>query len=63
MEPDELGFRVGEVIEILDMTDDQWWHGSVGDASGWFPSSFVRVSQITNIAAVCFKPDVPCLTV
>ena len=41
---DELSFRVGDVIEILDMTDDVWWHGSVGKANGWFPASFVRVS-------------------
>ena len=42
-EGDELSFRVGDVIEILDMTDDVWWHGSKGETSGWFPSSFVRV--------------------
>lgn len=43
LDQDELSFRVGDVIEILDMTDDVWWHGSVGDSSGWFPASFVRV--------------------
>lgn len=41
---DELAFRVGDVIEILDMTDDVWWQGSVQSAIGWFPASFVRVS-------------------
>ena len=40
---DELTFRVGDVIEILDMTEDVWWQGSVKDAVGWFPASFVRV--------------------
>ena len=45
MENDELSFRVGDVIEILDMTDDTWWQGSVREKSGWFPSSFVRVSK------------------
>lgn len=44
LDNDELSFRVGDAIEILDMTDDVWWHGSVGTSSGWFPSSFVRVS-------------------
>ena len=43
LDKDELSFRVGDVIEILDMTDDVWWHGSVGDVAGWFPASFVRV--------------------
>lgn len=45
LETDELSFRVGDVIEILDMTDDTWWQGSVRERSGWFPSSFVRVSH------------------
>lgn len=40
---DELTFKVGDVIEILDMTDDVWWQGSVQNATGWFPASFVRV--------------------
>lgn len=53
-EADELSFRVGDVIEILDMTEDLWWLGSVKEQvkeqdstkelSGWFPASFVRVS-------------------
>ena len=43
VEDDELSFKVGDVIEILDMTDDKWWHGSVGESTGWFPANFVRV--------------------
>ena len=41
---DDLSFRVGDVIEILDMSDDTWWQGNVREKSGWFPSAFVRVS-------------------
>lgn len=48
VEDDELSFRVGDVIEILDMTDDIWWHGSVHEDSGWFPSTFVRVCGCMN---------------
>lgn len=40
---DEISFEIGDVIEILDMTDDVWWQGSVHDTVGWFPASFVRV--------------------
>ena len=46
---DELAFKVGDVIEILDMTDDVWWQGSVESAIGWFPASFVRVRIILFI--------------
>ena len=44
LESDELSFRVGDVIEILDMSDDTWWQGNVQEKCGWFPSTFVRVS-------------------
>jgi hypothetical protein len=43
LEHDELSFRVGDVIEILDMSDDMWWQGNVREKSGWFPSTFVRL--------------------
>ncbi len=44
LDEDELSFGVGDAIEILNMTDDVWWYGSVNSANGWFPASFVRVS-------------------
>ena len=43
LDGDELSFSVGEEVEVLDMTDDVWWYGSVKDKTGWFPASFVRV--------------------
>ena len=48
-ENDELSFSVGDVIEILDMSDDTWWQGNVREKSGWFPSAFVRVSTKQNV--------------
>ena len=42
---DEISFEVGDVIEILDMTDDVWWQGSVRDTVGWLQASFVRVRE------------------
>lgn len=45
MEPEELGFRAGEVVEVLDTLDRDWWWGTRGDQAGWFPSAFVRVSS------------------
>uniref|UniRef100_A0A8D8WJH6 Spermatogenesis-associated protein 13 n=1 Tax=Cacopsylla melanoneura TaxID=428564 RepID=A0A8D8WJH6_9HEMI len=43
MEPEELGFRAGDVIEVLDTMDRDWWWGTRGEASGWFPAAFVRL--------------------
>lgn len=44
MEPEELAFRAGDVIEVLDTMDRDWWWGSRNEDSGWFPAAFVRVS-------------------
>ena len=56
LDPEELAFRVSEVIEVKDRSDRDWWYGVVGDTTvgagregsatreGWFPAAFVRVS-------------------
>jgi len=36
-----LGFRLGEVIEVLQQGEPGgWWEGALYDQVGWFPSSF-----------------------
>jgi len=42
----ELGFKAGERILVVDMSDDIWWMGVIQDASGKqmhgvFPSNYV----------------------
>ncbi|XP_063244389.1 rho guanine nucleotide exchange factor 4 isoform X2 [Bacillus rossius redtenbacheri] len=43
MEPEELAFRAGDVVEVLDTLDKDWWWGARGDHTGWFPAAFVRL--------------------
>nr|CAD7428476.1 unnamed protein product [Timema monikensis] len=43
MEQDELAFRAGDVVEVLDTVDKDWWWGGRGDKTGWFPAAFVRL--------------------
>ncbi|ELT97753.1 hypothetical protein CAPTEDRAFT_180035 [Capitella teleta] len=43
MDTEELGFRAGEVIEVMDMTDKDWWWGRMASSEGWFPAAFVRL--------------------
>lgn len=43
MDDQELGFKAGDVIEVMDATNREWWWGRVADGEGWFPASFVRV--------------------
>lgn len=39
-EDDELGFCVGDVIEVLDRSDASWWKGRLRGASGLFPANY-----------------------
>ncbi|KAI4894137.1 hypothetical protein NFI96_011321, partial [Prochilodus magdalenae] len=39
----ELAFKAGDVIRVLDAQEKDWWWGMVGEREAWFPSSFVRV--------------------
>lgn len=56
MEPEELAFRAGDVIEVLDTMNRDWWWGTRGEDSGWFPAAFVRVRNSSYALCVhlCF---------
>ncbi|XP_023272680.1 spermatogenesis-associated protein 13-like isoform X2 [Seriola lalandi dorsalis] len=43
MEEQELAFKAGDVIRVLDASHKDWWWGRVADREAWFPSCFVRV--------------------
>ncbi|XP_047127425.1 SH3 domain-containing kinase-binding protein 1 isoform X2 [Hydra vulgaris] len=40
---DELALEVGEIVEILDDSDDGWWKGKLNGKVGMFPSNFVEI--------------------
>lgn len=39
-EEDELGFCVGDIIEVLDRSDASWWKGRLRGRSGLFPANY-----------------------
>tara|TARA_B110000483_G_scaffold235956_1_gene308296 strand:- start:2 stop:682 length:681 start_codon:yes stop_codon:yes gene_type:complete len=41
-ELDELLFRKGDLIEILENNDENWWYGSCHGETGIFPASYVK---------------------
>jgi hypothetical protein len=41
-EADELEFRTGDIIEVLDKNDDGWWKGKCKGKEGLFPSNYVK---------------------
>lgn len=50
MESEELVFRAGDVIDVLDTADKDWWWGTCRGQHGWFPAAFVRVRLHVNLA-------------
>lgn len=47
----ELAFKAGDVIKVLDASNKDWWWGQIDDEEGWFPASFVRVSDFLLFTA------------
>lgn len=45
MDDQELGFKAGDVIQVLEASNKDWWWGRNEDKEAWFPASFVRVSE------------------
>ncbi|XP_018103212.1 spermatogenesis-associated protein 13 isoform X2 [Xenopus laevis] len=43
MDDQELAFKAGEVIHVLEASNKDWWWGRIRDREAWFPASFVRL--------------------
>ncbi|KAJ8030663.1 Spermatogenesis-associated protein 13 [Holothuria leucospilota] len=43
MDESELVFHVGDVIEITDTTDENWWWGHISNREGWVRVGYVRL--------------------
>ncbi|XP_074478793.1 SH3 domain-containing kinase-binding protein 1 isoform X1 [Sebastes fasciatus] len=40
---DELGLKIGDVIEIIAEVEEGWWEGFLNGKTGMFPSNFTKV--------------------
>ncbi|KAG0353521.1 hypothetical protein BG005_007195 [Podila minutissima] len=39
----DLSFKAGDIINVIEYMNDDWWRGSLGKNYGIFPSSYVRI--------------------
>ena len=53
MDDQELGFKAGDVIQVLEASNKDWWWGRSEDKEAWFPASFVRVSVALSPSHSC----------
>ncbi|GMH61374.1 hypothetical protein TrLO_g8730 [Triparma laevis f. longispina] len=44
-EKTELSFEEGDVIEILDACDGDWWYGKIETREGYFPHTYVKAVE------------------
>ena len=42
---DELGFHIGDIIEVLSTPEGGWWLGRFGVVEGWFPANHVKATS------------------
>lgn len=54
MDDQELGFKAGDVIQVLEASNKDWWWGRNEDKEAWFPASFVRVSVALWVFQGCW---------
>ncbi|MED6259637.1 Intersectin 1 (SH3 domain protein) [Ilyodon furcidens] len=45
---DELAFQKGQVINVLNKDDCDWWKGELNGREGLFPSNYVKLTTDTD---------------
>ncbi|CAO3610405.1 unnamed protein product [Cunninghamella echinulata] len=56
--PEDLSFKQGDIIEIKEKVNADWWRGSLNGRIGLFPSNYVKIIS-TNIPKEKQSPRLP----
>ena len=46
-EENELTFKPGDIITVIEKIDDGWWFGHFDGKKGLFPSNYVKASSVS----------------
>ncbi|KAJ3024486.1 UNVERIFIED_CONTAM: hypothetical protein HDU68_008114 [Siphonaria sp. JEL0065] len=49
VEDNELSFRAGDVIDVLDLCNEDWFEGSLNSKTGYFPANRVRLLKDEHV--------------
>uniref|UniRef100_A0A4X1TZ07 Intersectin 2 n=1 Tax=Sus scrofa TaxID=9823 RepID=A0A4X1TZ07_PIG len=50
---DELNFSKGQLINVLNKDDPDWWQGEINGVTGLFPSNYVKMTTDTDPSQQC----------
>ena len=50
---DELAFNKGQIINVLNKEDPDWWKGEVNGQVGLFPSNYVKLTTDMDPSQQC----------
>lgn len=56
---DELAFSKGQIINVLNKEDPDWWKGEVSGQVGLFPSNYVKLTTDMDPSQQCKCPAAP----
>lgn len=50
---DELSFSKGQLINVLNKDDADWWQGEISGVTGLFPSNYVKMTTDCDPSQQC----------
>ncbi|KAB0379460.1 hypothetical protein FD755_007244, partial [Muntiacus reevesi] len=54
---DELNFSKGQLINVLNKDDPDWWQGEISGVTGLFPSNYVKMTTDADPSQQCFLTE------
>ncbi|NWI45995.1 STAC protein, partial [Picathartes gymnocephalus] len=59
-ENEDLEMRPGDMITLLEDSNDDWWKGRIDDRTGYFPANFVQRVQQNEKIYRCIRTFIGC---
>ncbi|XP_072455328.1 SH3 and cysteine-rich domain-containing protein [Notamacropus eugenii] len=59
-ENEDLEMRPGDVVTVLEDSNEDWWKGKIQDRTGFFPANFVQRVQLEEKIFKCVQTFIGC---